>query len=240
MTTLIKIIIISILSLMLFSCDFNIMSGVQGNGNVITKTRFLNESFSGIKAAEGLEVYITQSHDEQINIEADENLHNLILTEVKDGVLKIHVKESIGRATSKKVHVNFKNISKISSSSGSHIYSVNTIATENLNIKSSNGSHIKLNVNTTRLTCSSSSGSYLKVSGNTNQLTGTASSGSNIKAGELVTQSSQVNASSGANITVNTSKKLIASASSGADINYYENPKSIDKNKSSGGSIRKK
>lgn len=242
MTTLIRIIVTSILSLLMFSCNFGINwnGGVQGNGNVVKETRTVNESFSKIKATEGLNVYVTQGNSEGITVEADENLQDLILTEVKDGVLKIHCKEQIGRASSKKVNVNFRSITALTSTSGSSVYATNTITSEKLALKSSSGSSMKVKVNANDLSCDSSSGSSLKVSGETITLTAEASSGSNIKAGDLKAESSEVSASSGANLTVNTSKALIAKASSGGGVKYYGNPEMLDTDKSSGGSIRKK
>jgi len=239
MTTLIRIVVTSILSLLLFSCNFNMNwnSGVKGNGNVVMETRTVNASFSKIKASEGLSVYLTQGSSEGITVEADENLQELIITEVMDGVLKIHCKEQIGKASSKKVNVNFKSISGITSTSGSSVHATNVITTDNLKLKSSSGSSMRVKVNTNDLTCDSSSGSSLKVSGNTISLTAEASSGSTIKAGDLKAESSEASASSGANLTVNTSKALIAKASSGASVKYYGNPEMLDTDKSSGGSV---
>ena len=239
MTTLIRIVVTSILSLLLFSCNFNMNwnSGVKGNGNVVMETRTVNASFSKIKASEGLSVYLTQGSSEGITVEADENLQELIITEVIDGVLKIHCKEQIGKASSKKVNVNFKSVSGITSTSGSSVLATNVITTDNLKLKSSSGSSMRVKVNTNDLTCDSSSGSSLKVSGNTISLTAEASSGSTIKAGDLKAESSEASASSGANLTVNTSKALIAKASSGASVKYYGNPEMLDTDKSSGGSV---
>ncbi|WP_042244771.1 head GIN domain-containing protein [Jejuia pallidilutea] len=242
MATLIRIIVTSILSLLFLSCNFNMNwnSGVKGNGNVVMETRTINQSFSKIKASEGLNVYVTQGNSENITVEADENLQALILTEVNDGVLKIHCKEQIGRASSKKINVTFKSISAITSTSGSSVHATNTITSDKLVLKSSSGSTMKVQVETNDLTCDSSSGSSLKVSGETISLTAEASSGSNIKAGDLKAESSEVSASSGANLTVNTSKALVAKASSGASVKYYGNPEMLDTNKSSGGSVSKR
>lgn len=240
MTTLIKFIVATVLSLTLFSCNFSINNGVSGNGDVITENRSITQSFSTIKASEGLDVYLTQNETESISVEADENLQELILTEIEDGVLKIHTKENIGRATSKKIHISFKDISSIISTSGSDVYATNTITAERLNLKSSSGSDMKLDVNTSILNCDASSGSGLRVSGKTVKLYAEASSGSDIKAADLLAESSEVKASSGANITVNTSKDLTARASSGGDVKYYGNPTNVDKSDSSSGSIKQK
>ncbi|WP_282135303.1 head GIN domain-containing protein [Seonamhaeicola maritimus] len=242
MTTLIKIIVAAVLSLTLVSCNFdmNFSTGVKGNGNVVTAERDITESFSIIKATEGLDVYLTQSNEAEIAVEADENLHDLILTEIENGVLKIHTKQSIGRASAKKIHVSFKDISSIVSTSGSDVYSTNTISADELTLKSTSGSDMKLSINTTILNCTSTSGSDLRLSGKTQKLIAQATSGSDIKAGDLEAESSQVKATSGADITVNTSKELTASATSGGDIKYYGNPEKVNKNNSSAGSVRKK
>ena len=225
MTTLTKIIVATLLSLTLFSCNFdiNMNSGVRGNGNVQIEERTVNQTFTAIKATEGLNVYLTQGNSESITVEADENLHELIITEVIDGVLKIHTKKNIGRATSKKIMVSFKNVSSIMSTSGSDVYSTNTINAENLELKSTSGSDMKLDVNTSTLICKSTSGSDLRLSGKTVKLIAEATSGSDIKAADLIAQSSEVKATSGADITVNTSKELTAEATSGGDIKYYGN-----------------
>ncbi|MGE5944495.1 MAG: head GIN domain-containing protein [Flavobacteriales bacterium] len=261
MTTLTKIIVSTLLSLLLFSCNFDISlsPGVNGNGHVVEDSRTVNGSFDAIKASEGLNVYVTQSDNESIVVEADENLQDLIITEVVDNVLKIHTKKNIGNATSKKVMVSFKKVSSITSTSGSNVHSTNTVTAENLELESSSGSNMTLDVNssnlkcnsssgsnmtlqvnTTLLECHSSSGSGIKLTGNAIKLIAEASSGSNIIAGDLISESSQANASSGSNITVNTSKELIAKASSGGGINYYGNPERVEKSDSASGSIRKK
>ena len=114
MTTLIKILVTSLLSLSLFSCNFDMnFTGVKGNGNIQLENRTINQSFNAIKASQGLEVYITQGNEESIVIEADENLLELIKTEVKDNELRIYAEKNIGYAASKKIMVTFKDVSKI-------------------------------------------------------------------------------------------------------------------------------
>ena len=239
MTTLVKIIVTTLLSLSLFSCNFdmNFGSGIRGNGHVEIEERKLNQSFTAIKVSEGLNVYLTQGERESLIIEADENLHNLIITEIEDGVLKIHTKKNIGHASSKKVMVTFKDVSTIMATSGSNVYSSNTITTDRLELKTSSGSDMKLDINTSELDCNSSSGSDMYLSGKTDKLIADVSSGSSIKATNLIAEYCQVAASSGANMKVNTCKELMANASSGGNITYIGNPEKIIKNNSTSGKI---
>lgn len=241
MTTITKFIVGLIVSIMLMSCQINgnFGTGVKGNGNVETVERHIDENFSEIKVSRGLDVYLTQSDNVSLKVQADENLHDIIMTEVENNVLRIYADENIKRSSSKKVMVSFKDISKISSSSGSDVYSTNTITTESLEISTSSGSDMEIDVDTHVLECDSSSGSDLRVSGKTDKLYAEASSGSDINAGNLKTSTCEARASSGADITVNTSKELYAKASSGGDIRYYGNPDKVSKKDGVSGSIRK-
>ncbi|WP_425077028.1 head GIN domain-containing protein [Psychroserpens sp. S379A] len=240
MTTLIKIIVSALLSVLLVSCNFDMNFGVKGNGDVTTTNREINEDFNTISANEGLDVYLTQGDTEGIRVQADENLQDIILTEVENGVLKIHTKENISHAASKKVIVNFKTIDKISASSGSDLTSTSVITADELEVYTSSGSDAKLDVKVNHLVCESSSGSDLKISGTTHTLRAEASSGSDIKAANLKAVSTMAKASSGADISVNTSKELTASANSGGDIKYYGNPEKVEKNDGPSGSIKKR
>lgn len=236
MTTLTRIIVTSIISLVLLSC--NLIEGVSGNGNVTKADRTLSDNFNEINVSQGIDLYITQSNDVALTLEADENLHNLIMTEVENGVLKIYSIENIKRAKSKKVMLNIKSISAIKATSGSDVYSTNTIEVSNLELKSTSGADITLDVKTEALNCHSTSGSDIKLSGSTILLIAEATSGSDINASQLQAETSNVKVTSGADISVNTSKELTASATSGGDIKYSGNPEKVNKSDNSAGSIK--
>ena len=240
MTTLTRIIVTSIISLLMLSCNFsmNLGDGIDGNGNVETAERSISNDFDEIKVSQGIDLYITQSNDVSLTVEADENLHDLIMTEVTDGVLKIYSTENIRRASSKKVMLTINSISSIKATSGSDVYSTNTIEVANLELKSTSGSDIKLDVKTKSLDCYSTSGSDMELSGSTNLFTASATSGSDINASDLLAEASNVKATSGADISVNTSKALTAKATSGGDIRYSGNPEKVEKSDTSAGSVR--
>jgi len=240
MTTISKFITALIASLLLVSCNFDFGGfGVRGNGNVETAERVLNQDFSEIKVSRGMDVYLTQSDNVSLSVEADENLHDIIITEVKDGVLRISTEENISYSKSKKVMLSFKNVTKITATSGSDVYSTNTIVADNLELSTTSGSDMELDINTQVVDCSSTSGSDLRVSGTTNKLFASATSGSDIKAGNLKAKISEAKATSGADITLNTSEELYAKATSGADIKYYGNPEKVTKKDGVSGSVRK-
>jgi len=238
MTTLTKIIVTTLLSMLFLSCNFDVNFGsVNGTGNVTTTKRDISDDFTKIKTSRGLDVYLTQGNAVSLTVEADENLHNIIKTEVVNGTLKIYSDKNIGRADSKKIRLTFKDISNIESTSGSDVYSTNTINVADLEINSTSGSDVDLSLNTENLICKSTSGSQITLRGKTNSLNAKATSGSDINAEDLNASSSHVSATSGAGITVNTKNELYAKASSGGDITYYGNPEKIKKSDGASGNI---
>lgn len=211
--------------------------GVRGNGNVQTVERILNGTYDEIEVSRGLDVYLTQGDSESISVQADENLHDIIKTQIEGNVLKIYVDENISFSEAQKIMVSFKTVSRISASSGSEVYSKNTINLESIRLVTDSGSDMTLNINAHSIDCSSSSGSDLRLSGTATNLIAEASSGSDIKAGDLKVETSRVKASSGADITVNTTKELHASTSSGGDIKYRGNPEKIEKDNGVSGTV---
>lgn len=238
MSTLTKIIVSSILAIFLSSCTFENF-GVKGNGHVVTQERALNGTFSEIKVSRGLDLYLTQSDVAQLSVQADENLHSIIKTEIENHVLKIYAEENIASSSSKKIMLSFTSVSKIEASSGSDVYSNGPIKTQDLELTASSGSDMELHIETENLSCQASSGADIELTGNTSSLIAEASSGSDIDTENLSSQTAQVKASSGADISVNSSKKVTASASSGGDVTYYGNPEIVETNDGVSGSIKK-
>ncbi|WP_111683635.1 head GIN domain-containing protein [Winogradskyella tangerina] len=240
MSTLVRIVVTSIVSILMFSCNFSMGfgDGIDGDRNVVVQDRTISDDFESVKVSQGLDLYITQSNDVALTVEADENLHELIMTEVENGVLSIYTTENIRRAASKKIKLNVADLSAIKATSGSDVFSTNTIEADELEVNCSSGADINIDVITESLNCHSSSGSDIKLSGTTKLLIAEATSGSDIEAANLKAEISKVKASSGADISVNTSKELTASASSGADIRYSGSPEKVNKSDSSSGSVR--
>ena len=72
-------------------------------------------------------MYLTQGSKNKISVEADENLQEIIITEVKEAVLKIYVEKNIWRAKARKVYVTIETLEAISATSGSDVYTKETI-----------------------------------------------------------------------------------------------------------------
>ncbi len=240
MTTLVRIAVAVLVALFLSSCGFDINigdfgPGEKGNGNVVNDTRTITEEFTKVSASEGIMVYVTQADDFRIEVEADENIIALILTEIKNGKLRIHAEENIGKAT-KKVFVSLPDITALSGSSGSHLNTKNTIKSDRLEINGSSGAVLNIELTTNDLEIDAGSGANLSISGVADHADVDVSSGGNINAKELQTKTCNADASSGGNMKIQVEKSLSADASSGGNISYSGDP-SVQKKNSVSGSV---
>ena len=239
MTTLAKITIALIMAFIMSSCafDVNFGQGKSGNGEVVKDRREVTEDFTVVSASEGLDVFVAQGSDFEIMVEADENVIDLIGTDIKDGKLKVHAIQSIGRAT-KKIYVTMPEITSLNSSSGADLVSEGMLEAEKIYLNASSGADLKVELTADEVEADCSSGADIRISGKANLLYADASSGSDIKAKDFLVERCHANVSSGADISVNVSKSLTADANSGGDISYTGEA-SVQTKKSVSGSVHK-
>ena len=232
-----KLAITFLIAIVCTSCVVEAFNGIKGDRNVVTENRKITADFTAIRTSTGLDVNITQENQNAVTVEADENLQNLIVTEVENGVLKIYSEKNIWSAKSKKVHVSIKKLNSLKASSGSEVRSVKKIQSEEIAISASSGASVRMTVAANSVVTNTSSGATIRLTGNAENHAAKASSGSSIKAFNLKSKNAIVKVSSGANIDIHASEKIEARASSGGDIDYAGTPKKVIRKTSSGGSI---
>jgi predicted small secreted protein len=236
-----QILIVFIAAATLSSCNFDISMGqIDGNGNVVTEERPVSD-FTKVKGSAGIDVFLTEGTENKVVVEADENLMEFIETTVEGGKLRIRSSRNnnIGRAKAKKVHVTYVSLTSIEASSGADVIGNSVIKSETLNLDSSSGADLELEILSKEVFAETSSGSDMKLSGKATTLRAKASSGSDLDAKELLVANCNADASSGADIKVNVKERLSAEASSGGDVHYYGDPAAVTNNSGRTGSVHK-
>jgi hypothetical protein len=212
---------------------------VEGHGNV-TKEDRKTESFTGLKVSSGIDVYLRQGSNESVTVEADENLHEYILTEVRGGVLNVYSEYNIRHAEKKRVYVTMKEINSVKTTSAGDVLGEGTINTDRLELSASSAGGIKLAVNAKRMSIDISSSGDISVSGETDILRADLSSAGDLNAYDLRSREADVDVSSAGDADIYVSERLTARASSAGDINYKGDPKFIDAHSSSAGGIHRR
>ena len=212
---------------------------VYGNKKVVKKERS-TESFSGVRVSTGIDVYLKQGDQMSLAVEADENLHEYIITEVDDGVLNVYTDANIREAAMKRVYVTMKEVNSISTSSAGDIIGETPVKTDNLKLTASSAGDIRLEVYAKSIDGNISSSGDVTLSGEADMIDISLSSAGDLNAFNLKVREADVTVSSAGDADVFVIERLTARASSAGDVNYKGDPKYIDVHSSSAGGVHRK
>lgn len=233
--------LIPVFALMAFCVHVNaqVWETVRGNHKVVTETRD-TESFTGIKVSSGIDVYLKQGNSLSVKVEADENLQEHIVTEVKNGILNVYSDVSIRDAEMKRAYITIREVNSLRTTSAGDIKGESLITAENLELSASSAGSIRLEVRAKNIEVDISSSGDITLTGEATSLDADLSSAGDLNAYELNVKEADISASSAGDADINVSEKLVARASSAGDINYAGNPKYVDAHSSSAGGIHRR
>jgi hypothetical protein len=212
---------------------------VYGDKNVVKKERNPG-TFTGVSTSSAIDVILTQGDNISVVLEADENLHEYIKTEVKDGTLRVYPDANIRGAAMRKVHVTMKEVNYVSSSSAGDVYGQTPVKTERLKLSASSAGDIKLEVYAQTIDANISSSGDVTLSGEADKLEADLSSAGDLNAFNLKLKEADVSVSSAGSADIYVTEKLLARASSAGDVNYKGDPKNVDAHSSSAGGVHRK
>ena len=236
-TIITKFILVTLTALLFASCNQN---SIKGSGNVTIENRRIEGTFKSVEVSNAIDLVIEQADNTAISVEADDNLQKHITTKVENGVLIVACDyNSFFNIESKKVIIKMPIIEELSASSAATISSSNTLKSENISIRTSSAAMINIKLKSDNIQCKSSSGSSITLEGLALNLEAISSSGSSINADSLLVNDVTAKSSSGSTISVHPIVSLNAKASSGSNISYENQPKTIRKLVHSGGSVDK-
>ncbi len=218
--------------------------------------------FTGIKASSGVKVNFTQGSNQSVIVDADADLQQYVVTEVKNGILHIGIDNSNNRRLNFKkllVTVEAPRLSTLAVTSGASFITLNTVREDSFEaevtsganlaadisarksgtLKLTSGSSARLGIDTENFTFSGTSGSSATVTGKADTASYDLTSAASCNAQNLVANTVSVSASSGSSLKVHARGSVRGTASSGASVRYKGEPKSVsDIKTSSGGSLR--
>jgi hypothetical protein len=237
-----KFLFICMFCLILSSCtNAQFRNSVQGEGPVVSKER--NASyFSGITVSSGIDVLLKQDNKEAITVEAEDNLHQYIKTEVRDNILHVFIEPNfnIRFNGTKRVYVTMKDINSVKTSSAGDVTGQTPINTNNLKLSTSSAGDIKLEANASVIDIDISSAGNITLSGKADILNADLSSAGDLEAYEMKVKEADISVSSAGGARVYVTKRLTARSSSAGDIYYAGDPEYVDAHSSSAGGIHKR
>ncbi|WP_299989868.1 head GIN domain-containing protein [uncultured Pontibacter sp.] len=210
---------------------------LKGEGEPVSQNRTVS-GFKGINVSGGFAVEVTQSGNEGVRIEAQENLLNSIRTEVKNGVLHIYTSDNISTTKGLKAYVSIKELNMIDISGGVKVMGNSTFKSDAFSMDLSGGSKVILALNTKKLTANMSGASKVELSGRADEMRMDMSGASKVDASELEAKNVNIEASGASNVKVFAQNKLNVNASGATKVAYKGDP-SVSSNVSAAAKISK-
>ena len=211
--------------------------GISGNGKVVEDVRDL-DGFTGVKVSSGIDVYLSQGNNFEVKVEADENLHEVILTELEGKMLVVKTERvNIRNAKSKKVHVTLPELTALKISSAGDCVGQTSFICEDLNLSISSAGDLSLEVEAGRIDLDISSSGDASLSGSADEFNVSLSSAGDLNAFDLLAGKVDVNVSSAGDARVHATEEISMSASSAGNIYYRGDAKVIHSHSSSAGNI---
>jgi len=200
--------------------------------------------FKYISIQSGIDLELTQSNKQSVEVTANSDVIDRILTEVDGYTLKIYIEKgkkyrpwnNNGPMT---VAVSTDHLERLMASGGSDVEGSGIWKTDDFRIQSSGGSDIELEIDVDELDVQCSGGSDVKIKGTAERIDIQSSGGSDFNGRKLEAEEVHVQSSGGSDVYVHVTKKLIARASGSSDIYYSGDPEYRDIDTSSSSDVRK-
>lgn len=211
--------ILSILFVFLAFAQFSCSQSISGNGNIQSQNRDVS-GYDKIEISGGIDLVLKQGDTEGIVLKGDENLLEHIITEVKDGKLKIYHKKSFKNFDDVTAYVSVKQLNELSAAGGVNVSAQSPITANDFEYSLSGGVNMKIELNVVNLTGAQSGGVDVELKTSAKNISMNASGGCDVDLEPINADELNVVASGGVDFTVSgavTNLKL--ETSGGCDVN---------------------
>ncbi len=212
----------------------------KGNGKVTKETR-TTADYEGIRCAGSMDFILVAGEEGKILIEAEENLLEYIITEVKNGDLVVKVEKGVNLKPSWgkdiKITIPFREIDKVSLAGSGDLYNEDTINANNLSVSLAGSGDIVLDIRTGKVKGSIAGSGDLTLKGETEDLDASIAGSGDFHGFELESKNTEVSIAGSGDAKVVSRVSLKARVAGSGDIRYKGNPEREDTKVSGSGSI---
>jgi hypothetical protein len=213
---------------------------VKGNGKVTTETRSTGD-YDGVKCAGSMDYVLVAGTEGKITIEAESNLMEYIITEIKNNNLIVKVKKGYNLKPSfnkaLKVTIPFKDISSVSLAGSGDVWNEDKIKSNSLDVSLAGSGDMVLDIDANSVEGSLAGSGDITLKGNTNDLVLKLAGSGDIQAFGLQANNTKASIAGSGDIEVVSNKSLYARVSGSGDIEYKGNPDKEDTKVSGSGTI---
>lgn len=212
--------------------------GVKGSGVSKTEQRSV-DTYTAIEVGGAFELEVVAGQNPSLEITADDNLLDLIKTEMRGSTLVISTRQSINPKTKLLIKTTTRTLESIDASGACEIR-VSQVNNDNLRIETSGAGEVDASVNTKSLSIETTGAGNVKVSGSTQSFSIETSGAGEVRAQNLQAQVVKVDVSGAGDVEVHASAELDVRVSGAGEVTYTGNPKIVNQSVRGAGSVRRK
>lgn len=208
-------------------------SSIVGTGKVIREKRDVG-SFNGVKPMLQANLYVVQDGTNTLEIEAYENLFEIIETSVSNGILNIKTTRRIDTSFPKgflkrsiNIYVSMDKIAELAIAGSGKLIGRTEINSDVLRLVNSGSGKVDLNVKAEQLSTTLSGSGTINLKGTATEHDLKLSGSGRINAYNLTTEKTTALIAGSGSAYVNASKELSSKVSGSGKIRYKGNPKII-------------
>jgi hypothetical protein len=203
---------------------------VRGNGNVVTKDKRI-EAFTKVIVEDGLDVTLLNNpFQNKIAITADANLHQIIDSEISNGVLTIKIKdgiEIINKTENFKVSITSKDIESFTIKGNSNLVGTGVNEILKLSLINEGSGSVNLKVKTDELKAVNNGSGTITAEGSSNLVSIKNAGSGNTNLDTVSTFFLEVDSSGSGNVYTNAVNGIDGTLSGSGNI-YYKNTKTVN------------
>ena len=219
-----------------FGCSY--AQKVKGNGKTINETRNVG-SFDAVGVAGSFDVFLVAGDEGKLDITVEENLAPYLITEVKNGDLKIKWKNGVNiRTTSNTtITVHFKSINSLAMAGSGDIVGKDKIKGNSLDVAVAGSGDIEVDIDVEQLETAISGSGDIELSGTATEFEAAVSGSGDVDAYDLKVEKAELKISGSGSIGVNVEKEIVARISGSGNIKYKGQPRIEDIKVSGSGNV---
>lgn len=209
-------------------------------GRTMAQSEYKLGAFDEIAVTGNIEVILQKADVEKAIVETFGIPEEELNIGVRGQVLKLSLLNSIFYKNDKvKVKVYYKNIRVIRAHAGAELEATESLAGDALEIRTSSGADVLLDIKANKLEASATEGAILQLRGEVENLKVSASTGGQLRAFDLNAKNTYARAGTGGEVSVMALESLDANASLGGQIEYKGDPDERNRKTMLGGNVRK-
>lgn len=221
--------LIRLSALLIFIISLNacsIIPGEKGNGVIAEENRTVS-AFESIDVSGHFDVLLVPSKTPYVKVMADENLLELIKTEVEGEDLVISTEKRISSESKLYIEIGYNELNYIDLSGAVDISNQGTLRTKKIKFDCSGAAEINMDVKASEVTLELSGAGDIELSGKTEDLYMDVSGAAEINTVDLSADNVEIDISGAAYCKVTANKSLEVEASGAADVEYNGNPSKL-------------